>query len=210
QAVAQAYALQFNMVPAQHIASVQRAFLASVSDNRIRSGELGLKCIFETLIDLHRPDIVLAMARQEEHPSYMRFLRRGETTFLEFWQDECRSKSHDLFCTIHEWFYAGVLGISPDGDAYKTFRIEPPYGSEFKDVEGHVDCPYGRIRVKFRQTDERVALDVSVPVGTQASILVPESFGTSIDVLRSKRVVMVETSGQYLVLNNGNYSITFR
>ncbi|KAH0129012.1 alpha-L-rhamnosidase, partial [Aureobasidium melanogenum] len=38
QAVAQAYALQFNMVPAQHIASVQRAFLASVSDNRIRSG----------------------------------------------------------------------------------------------------------------------------------------------------------------------------
>ncbi|KAG9591127.1 alpha-L-rhamnosidase, partial [Aureobasidium melanogenum] len=210
QAVAQAYALQFNMVPVQHIASVQRAFLASVSDNRIRSGELGLKCIFETLIDLHRPDIVLAMARQEEHPSYMRFLRRGETTFLEFWQDDCRSKSHDLFCTIHEWFYAGVLGIRSVGDAYKTFRIEPPYGSEFRDVEGHVDCPYGRIQVKFRQTDERVGLDVSVPVGTQASVLIPEKFRTSIDVLRSNRVVMVKTSEQYVVLKNGDYSITFR
>ncbi|KAG9599383.1 alpha-L-rhamnosidase, partial [Aureobasidium melanogenum] len=210
QAVAQAYALQFNMVPAQHIASVQRAFLDSVSDNRIRSGELGLKCIFETLIDLHRPDIVLAMVRQEEHPSYMRFLRRGETTFLEFWQDECRSKSHDLFCTIHEWFYAGVLGIRPDGNAYKTFRIEPPYDSELNDVEGHVDCPYGRIQVKFRQTGERVALDVSVPVGTQASILIPESFKTSIDVLRSNKIDMVKTTGEYLVVKNGSYSITFR
>jgi hypothetical protein len=26
----------------------------------------------------------------------MRFLRRGETTLLEFWQDECRSKCHDM------------------------------------------------------------------------------------------------------------------
>lgn len=150
------------------------------------------------------------MARQEEHPSYMRFLRRGETTFLEFWQDECRSKSHDLFCTIHEWFYAGILGIRPDGDAYKTFRLEPPYGSEFKDVEGHVDCPYGRIEVKFSQTDESVALEVSVPVGTQASILIPETFKTSIDVVRSGMAVKVETNGQNVLLKNGSYAITFR
>jgi hypothetical protein len=209
QAVAQAYALQFEMVPVQHIASVQDAFLASVSDNRIRSGELGLKCIFETLIDLQRPDIVLAMARQEEHPSYMRFLRKGETTFLEFWQDECRSKSHDLFCTIHEWFYAGVLGIRLKGDAYKTFTIEPPYDSEFKDVEGHVDCPYGRIDVKFSQTANRVALEVSVPVGTQASIRIPDSSESPVKLCRGGETMTANKSGQYLELENGHYSIEF-
>jgi hypothetical protein len=210
QAVAQAYALQFDMVPAEDISSVQNAFLASVSDNRIRSGELGLKCIFETLIDLQRPDIVLSMARQEEHPSYMRFLRKGETTFLEFWQDECRSKSHDLFCTIHEWFYAGILGIRPKGDAYKTFSIEPPYDSEFKNVEGHVDCPYGRIIVKFSQTADRVALEVSVPVGTQASIRIPDSFGSSVKLCRGGETMTAKTSGHYLELRNGNYSIEFQ
>ncbi|KAH0285514.1 glycoside hydrolase family 78 protein, partial [Aureobasidium sp. EXF-3399] len=209
QAVAQAYALQFDMVPTEHISSVQNAFLASVSDNRIRSGELGLKCIFETLIDLQRPDIVLAMARQEEHPSYMRFLRQGETTFLEFWQDECRSKSHDLFCTIHEWFYAGVLGIKPKGNAYKTFSIEPPYGSEFKNVEGHVDCPYGRIEVKFSQTAEKVALGVTVPVGTRASVRIPHSSSTSIKLSRSGETMTPEKDGQYVVLRNGSYSIEF-
>jgi hypothetical protein len=210
QAVAQAYALQFEMVPVQHIASVQSAFLASVSDNRIRSGELGLKCILETLIDLRRPDIVLAMARQVEHPSYMRFLRKGETTFLEFWQDECRSKSHDLFCTIHEWFYAGVLGIRPKRDAYKTFTIEPPYYSEFKNVEGHVDCPYGRIDVKFSQTAGKVALEVSVPVGTQASIRIPGSLGSSLKLCRGSKTMTAKRSGEYLELRNGNYSIEFQ
>ncbi|KAI5247106.1 hypothetical protein E4T42_06112 [Aureobasidium subglaciale] len=210
QAVAQAYALQFNMVPTKHIASIQRAFLTSVSDNRIRSGELGLKCIFETLIDLHRPDIVLAMARQEEHPSYMRFLRKGETTFLEFWQDECRSKSHDLFCTIHEWFYAGVLGIRPQGDAYKTFSIEPPYESEFKDVEGQVDCPYGRIAVKFKETAEMVSLNVTVPVGTEASIRVPENLGASVKVTRSGSEEKASRNGNYLELKNGDFAIEFR
>ncbi|THX18858.1 hypothetical protein D6D17_01800 [Aureobasidium pullulans] len=210
QAVAQAYALQFNMVPAEQIPSVQQAFLASVSDNRIRSGELGLKCIFETLIDLQRPDIVLAMARQEEHPSYMRFLRKGETTFLEFWQDECRSKSHDLFCTIHEWFYAGVLGIRPVGDAYRTFVVRPPYDSEFKDVEGFVDCPYGRVALKFSQTAENVLLHVTVPIGTEASIAIPESFGSSVKVLRGDREVAANRQGQNLQLKNGGYSIEFR
>lgn len=210
QAVAQAYALQFNMVPLEHVADVQKAFLDDVADNRIRSGELGLKAIFGTLIDLRRPDIVLAMARQEEHPSYMRFLRKGETTFLEFWQDECRSKSHDLFCTIHEWFYAGVLGIRTKGEAYKTFTVEPPYGSEFKDVAGHVDCPYGRIEVKFSQNPTRVALDVTVPVGTEASVLVPEAFRSETKVFRSGNGETPRIRDDYLELKNGKYSIEFR
>lgn len=149
QAVAQAVALQFGMVPAERISDVQQAFLDDVADGRMRSGEIGLRFLFNTLNDLHRPDIVLKMARQEEHPSYMRFLRRGETTLLEFWQDDCRSKSHDLFCTIHEWFYSAVLGVKAIDCAYKTFQVRPPYESEFGHVEGTFDCPYGEIVVKY-------------------------------------------------------------
>lgn len=96
--IAQAFALQFDLVPAEHIADVQKAFLADCEEagNRIQAGEIGLKYLWNTLADVDRPDIVLEMARQEEHPSYMRFLRRGETTLNEFWQDACRSKCHDM------------------------------------------------------------------------------------------------------------------
>jgi len=169
-AVTQAVALQHGRVPAEYVADVQKAFLEDVADCRIRSGEVGLPYLWRTLGDLKRPDIVLAMCRQEEHPSYMRFLRRGETTLLEFWQDKCRSKCHDMLGTIYEWFYAHVLGVQPVGRAYRTWVLSPLYESEFGKVEGGVDSPYGVVDVKFEKTaDVAFEVRVSVPVGTVAT-----------------------------------------
>ncbi|KAL4757654.1 glycoside hydrolase family 78 protein [Aspergillus foveolatus] len=176
--VAQAVALQFGLVPVEHRADVIKAFLCAceASGNRIEAGEIGLKYLWNTLAepDVDRPDIVLAMARQEEHPSYMRFLRRGETTLLEFWQDACRSKCHDMLGTIYEWFYEAVLGVKPVGDAYRTWTLRPPFVSEFGLVEGEVDCPYGLIKVRFeRGVTGDVRLDVRVPTSTNCTLVLP-------------------------------------
>lgn len=207
QAVAQALALQFGMVPEAHISDVRKAFLDDVSDCKIRSGEIGLRYLFNTLNDLQRPDILLAMARQEEHPSYMRFIRKGETTFLEFWQDECRSKSHDLFCTIHEWFYSAVLGVKPVGNAYKTFTITPPYDSEFNKVEGTVDCPYGEISVQFaREKHGAVKLALAVPVGTVATLNLPGQ-ASKVEIVRAGGQKRGAT-GRSVELLPGSYSVT--
>ncbi|KFZ07916.1 hypothetical protein V502_09674 [Pseudogymnoascus sp. VKM F-4520 (FW-2644)] len=174
--VNQAMALQFDLVPSSYRSHVSKAFLSDASDGRIRAGEIGLKYLWNTLDDVNRPDLVLQMARQEEHPSYMRFLRRGETTLLEFWQDECRSKCHDMLGTIYEWFYAAVLGIKPLGNAYRTFTLSPPYTAEFDHVEGLFDCPYGIISVVFdRKLDGRVVLRLEVPFGTTATLSLPRA-----------------------------------
>ncbi|PSK60234.1 hypothetical protein B9Z65_1132 [Elsinoe australis] len=203
-AIAQGVALQFGLVPAEHRADVEKAFLADVADCRIRAGEIGLKYLWETLGDLKRPDIVLAMARQEEHPSYMRFLRRGETTLLEFWQDECRSKSHDMLGTIYEWFYANVLGVQPKGDAYRTFNVDPAWGSEFGKVEGSVDCPYGNIVVAWESKDRGYGLEVTVPFGTTATIKLPlETKRASYERLGAEKQ---DVSGTSVEVGYGSYN----
>ncbi|OJJ07462.1 hypothetical protein ASPVEDRAFT_178087 [Aspergillus versicolor CBS 583.65] len=176
--VAQSVALQFGLVPAVHRPDIIKAFLSAcaASGNRIEAGEIGLKYLWNTLAepDVNRPDIVLAMARQEEHPSYMRFLRRGETTLLEFWQDMCRSKCHDMLGTIYEWFYEAVLGVKPVGDAYRTWTLRPPVESEFGFVEGEVDCPYGLIRVRYERVQGGVVkLGVRVPTSTACTLVLP-------------------------------------
>ncbi|KAL4937789.1 hypothetical protein BDV06DRAFT_232353 [Aspergillus oleicola] len=178
--VAQSMALQFGLVPTEHRPDIIKAFLSAcaASGNRIEAGEIGLKYLWNTLADpdVDRPDIVLEMARQEEHPSYMRFLRMGETTLSEFWQDACRSKCHDMLGTIYEWFYEGVLGVKPIGDAYKTWSLRPPYNSEFGVVGGVVDCPYGEIKVRFERVDAGFELSVRVPTSTTCSLfLLPGS-----------------------------------
>ncbi|PYI33542.1 alpha-L-rhamnosidase [Aspergillus indologenus CBS 114.80] len=205
-AIAQAMALQFGMVPQEHRADVMAAFMDDVADGRMRSGEIGLRFLFNTLADAKRPDLVLQMARQEEHPSYMRFLRRGETTLLEFWQDACRSKCHDMLGTIYEWFYAAVLGLKPTGLAYRTFVVDPPYEAEFDHVQGSVDCPYGLITVEFtRDAQGAVTLNLRVPFGTTAVVKLPENAKNSAYLRAGKAKQAVK--GDDVRLTHGEYSV---
>ncbi|EON69947.1 hypothetical protein W97_09212, partial [Coniosporium apollinis CBS 100218] len=207
QAISQAVALQFGLVPTEHRRAVESAFLDDVADCRIRSGEIGLRYLFNTLDDVGRPDIVLAMARQEEHPSYMRFLRRGETTLLEFWQDDCRSKSHDMLGSIYEWFYAAVLGVKPLSNAYKTFSIAPPYRSEFGFVEGTVDCPYGKIEVRLeRREDQGYSLGLRIPTSTVATLRLPDE--TSRAEISRNGIAKGTAEGMDVELRPGMYIVS--
>ncbi|KAJ5085494.1 hypothetical protein N7532_010265 [Penicillium argentinense] len=207
--VAQAMAIQFNLCPAEYKNDVMAAFVEDASDGRMRAGEIGLRFLFNTLAEAKRPDLVLKMARQEEHPSYMRFLRRGETTLLEFWQDACRSKCHDMLGTIYEWFYAAVLGLKPIGNAYKTFEVDPPYEAEFDHVQGSVDSPYGLINIGFKRDAAKiVTLDVAVPFGTSAVVKLPGSVKYA-EVTREGDEKKAQEGGD-VRLSHGSYSITIR
>ncbi|KAJ5664654.1 alpha-L-rhamnosidase [Penicillium macrosclerotiorum] len=207
-AIAQAMALQYGLVPEKHKKDVMAAFVDDTSDGKIRAGEIGLRYLFNTLADAKRPDLVLQMARQEEHPSYMRFLRRGETTLLEFWQDECRSKCHDMLGTIYEWFYSAVLGLKPIDNAYRSFQVDPPYGSEFNHVKGTVDCPFGLISVEFDQRKTReFRICLTVPFGTSAIVRLPENV-KQVEITRSGEAAVKKThTGDHVQVAHGQYEI---
>lgn len=212
--VAQAVALQHGLVPEQHRSDVIRAFVAAAEDSGrvMRAGEIGLKYLWNTFAepDVDRPDIVLDMIRREEHPSYMRLLRRGETTLPEFWQDKCRSKCHDMLGTIYEWFYEYVLGVKPLADAYRTWRLKPCYrAEEFRYVEGEVESPYGLISVRFdrrssRDDDPGGVLHVSVPSGTTCELVLPGESGTA-EVRRQGTDGTRTFKGPVLTLLQGRY-----
>ncbi|KAI9732671.1 MAG: hypothetical protein M1834_004008 [Cirrosporium novae-zelandiae] len=198
-AVNQAIALQFNLVPPKHHADIMHAFLAGVADGKLQSGEVGLPYLFATLADSGRHDLVLQMTRQEEHPSYMRFIRHGETTLPEFWQDECRSKCHDMLGSILEWFYVAVLGVKPIESAYKIFAVKPPYISEFGHVEGTVDCPYGQIAVTFdRRVEGSITLELDIPTSTIAKLELPD-YPSEVEILRKGD----DDDTPHVVSNNG-------
>jgi len=72
-----------------------------------------------------------------------------------------------------------VLGVNPLGEAYKTFEVRPPYESEFDDVEGDVECPYGMIRVHFRRREAEgvIVLELTVLMSIAATVPLPEARG---------------------------------
>ncbi|KAJ4323340.1 hypothetical protein N0V94_001956 [Neodidymelliopsis sp. IMI 364377] len=215
--VAQAFALQFQLVPSQYVADIQKAFLADCAEagNRIQAGEIGLKYLWNTLADVDRPDIVLEMARQKEHPSYMRFLRQGETTLNEFWQDACRSKCHDMLGTIYEWFYEAVLGVKAETEAYRTFTVKPPLRSEFKRVRGEVECPYGLIEVEYEKRTTRdgelISMRVTVPTSTTAYLVLPgEESEADVKRVQEHGQETISRKGKRVALKPGTYELILK
>ncbi|KAI8940653.1 hypothetical protein NX059_001923 [Plenodomus lindquistii] len=212
--VAQAFALQFDLVPTEYIHDVQEAFLADCAsaNNRIQAGEIGLKYLWNTLADVDRPGIVLEMARQEEHPSYMRFLRRGETTLNEFWQDACRSKCHDMLGTIYEWFYSAVLGLKPKTEAYRTWTVKPPLKSEFMHVKGNVECPHGNIEIEYERkgsgSGDEVSMKITVPTSTTGYLLLPRDASQATVIRESRQKETKEVKkGSRIALKPGRYQL---
>jgi hypothetical protein len=72
--------------------------------------EIGLRFLFNTLADAKRPDLVLQMVRQEEHPSYMRVQESCHDVAVELGGYETKLQSHRLrdCVAVPFWVYTSL------------------------------------------------------------------------------------------------------
>ncbi|AIQ51389.1 family 78 glycoside hydrolase catalytic domain [Paenibacillus sp. FSL R7-0331] len=187
--VVQAIPLAFNLVPEEQLHNVEHALLQAVASRQFHSGEIGLRYLFLALSRLNRNDIVLDMMMQPEHPSYIRFVERGETSLPEFWTDEARSRNHDMMGHILEWLYKELLGISSASGAYKEILIAPFRSGRVKRVKGVHHSIRGEIGVEFSHSAEEIILNVQIPANTTATLQIPLLHGESQLYERGTRVL---------------------
>ena len=166
----QAVPLQFGLVPEDKKASVEKSFLESVKEHRFLAGEIALPYIFRTLGELGEMDIVHDMILQKEHPSYYRFVEKGETCLPEFWSDEARSRDHDMMGSILEWFYRYVAGISSE-DGYSSIRIEPRLPKALDWAECRYQSLTGLVEVSVRRKEGgRLEVSCRIPANTVGTL----------------------------------------
>ena len=104
-----------------------------------------------------------------------------------------------------------MLGIKVGEDGYRTFTIAPPYTSEFDAVEGNFECPYGEIAVGFKRGKDRiVVLELTVPMSTTATLLLPNSSSTAQVTRLGGNVGSRLETGSSLTLRHGKYSVRIR
>jgi hypothetical protein len=206
-AVNQAAALQFGLVPAEHRDDVVAAFLAEAEKATFETGEIGMRYLFLQLADLKRSDIWMRMARREEHPSYMRFIRRGETTLPEFWADEVRSKNHDMLGHALEYFWRGVLGLRSLESGYRVFAVDPDYTGEFASVSADFASPRGTISLSIDRGAQSTRIHVTVPANTSAVVTLP-AYATTVAVNgEPASAISPDASAATLSLTSGDWRI---
>lgn len=161
----QALPLYFGMVPEEARPGVEATLVTLCEGNPLVCGEVGLVYILRSLAALGRNDIIFDMITREQHPSYLRFVRQGETTLPEFWRDDARSRNHDMMGHIMEWFFAEVAGIK-GSVGFETVSIKPAC----KDFVEGFECEYDSVRGKIKVVYDGEKLAVEVPSNVVAVI----------------------------------------
>ena len=124
-------------------------------------------------------DLAYDLAVQNTYPSWGYMISRGATTFWELWEDKSgpsmNSHDHIMFGSVGSWFYQALAGINlgEGGAGYRHIRIQPRVVEDLHWTSATVDTIRGTVSSSWTHVPDGVTLKVTIPVGSDARVLVP-------------------------------------
>ena len=91
-------------------------------------------------------------------------------SFLETWTGG--DKSHGWCSSPLVQMSSRILGVSPASPGMKTLTIRPQL-CDLTWAKGTVPTPHGDVAVSWKRGDNKLSLDVTVPAGSEADIILP-------------------------------------
>jgi alpha-L-rhamnosidase len=169
--------------------------IAYKNASHLTTGIIGTKYIMEVLTDNGNADLAYDIACQTTYPSWGYMIENGATTLWELWQKRegpsMNSHNHPMFGSVGSWLYKALAGINPDpqGVGFKKIKIEPRMVRDLMYASGSVETVRGRVLSAWRRTETSVALEVVIPFGSEAEIVIPTFNLQDVVVKESGRVV---------------------
>ena len=176
----QAFALYLDLVPEALRASALEVLVNDIAahEGHLSTGIFGTKYMLDVLSTLGRHDVACTLTGTRTFPGWGYMLDNGATTLWEHWEgsDNTFSNNHPMFGSVSEWFYKHIAGIRPAPDAVGCDRVliapgPPQPGLDW--AEASYDSIRGPIGAAWRLEGGWLHLDVSVPVGVTAHVLLP-------------------------------------
>jgi alpha-L-rhamnosidase len=144
------------------------------------SGMHGTYFLLKELMEEGRNDLIFQMATKTDFPSWGNMLEKGATTSWESWSGQ--SHIHDTLISIGSWFIQGIGGIRIDENApgFSHFFIKPAPVGDLTFARAQFRSIHGMIVSNWRIADGQLRMEVTVPAGTTATLLIPTSDAASV------------------------------
>ncbi|NLN30180.1 MAG: family 78 glycoside hydrolase catalytic domain [Bacteroidales bacterium] len=171
------YPLLAGIVP-DSLAGKVRENLRDVIVNRNRGhfacGLVGIPVFTEWAVKNREADLFLSMLLKRDYPGYLYMLENGATTTWEHWNGD-RSRIHNCYNGIGQWFYQAVGGIRNDERdcAYRSIIIDPQVSEGISWANTSQETPYGIVKVNWKITNDIFHMEVRVPSGSRAVVIIP-------------------------------------
>jgi alpha-L-rhamnosidase len=175
---ADAFALDLGVVPSEHRSSVMDALVGDIDahQDQTTAGDIGFHYVLAALAAGGRSDVVDRMLTQSALPGYAYQLAHGATTLTEAW-DAGASSSQDHLMLGHaeEWFYRSLAGLDFDLSRPEEERIliHPTQIASVNAASASFDSVLGPIRAAWHQRRGIFRLDVDIPPGSRATVVLP-------------------------------------
>jgi alpha-L-rhamnosidase len=175
-------ALAFGLIPDHQRpqAAAQLVRLIRDAGTHLGTGFLATPDLLPVLTETGHADVAYDLLFTSTPPSWLAMIDKGATTIWERWDgidddgvphDSLNHYSKGAVIGFLHRYTAGIrLGDEP---AYRTFRIEPIPGGGLTSASAAHESPYGRIESSWTRHDDRLRLDVLVPPGTTAEVILP-------------------------------------
>jgi alpha-L-rhamnosidase len=176
-----ARALAFGLVPEDLRLPVaaRLAELVALADGHLATGFLSTPYLLPVLTDHGYLDIAYQLLLQDTPPSWLTMVDRGATTVWEEWEGvdghgvPHASLNHYSKGAVAAFLHRYVAGLRPSSPGYRTFEVRPRPGGGITSATARHISPFGPIEVSWRLRGKSMELDVLVPPGTTASVILP-------------------------------------
>jgi alpha-L-rhamnosidase len=191
-------ALAFGMLPQseRRLAAKRLAELIKENDYRLDTGFLSVSHIMDVLSDNGYHEIALKLLYQTKCPSWLYEVERGATTIWESWSAilpdgtvTSSSFNHYAFGCVIDWMIRRLAGIRTVKPGYAEITIEPDLACGLEYVKAHYDSVRGRIAVYWRKSGGGAEIDLEIPQGVRAQLVLPN--GTRLDLPPGKQTYKV-------------------
>ena len=174
-------ALAFGLVPSELRTAIadRLAELVGEAGGHLATGFLSTGYLLPVLADSGHLDVAYELLRQHTPPSWLTMIDRGATTMWEDWEGvdahgvPHMSLNHYSKGAVATFLHRYVAGLRPTAPGYRSFEVRPrPGGGITWSRAGHIS-PFGPIDTAWTVADGSMELEVTVPPGTTATIVLP-------------------------------------
>ncbi|HEY6430038.1 MAG TPA: family 78 glycoside hydrolase catalytic domain, partial [Acidimicrobiales bacterium] len=172
-------ALAFGLVPEElRLAVAERLVeLVGLAGGHLETGFLSTAYLLPALADSGHLGTAYELLCQDTPPSWLTMVDRGATTMWEHWDGVDSggvphgSLNHYSKGAVATFLHRYVAGLCPTEPGYRTFEVRPRPGGGITSATTRHISPYGPIELSWRLGDGTTELDVLVPAGTTATVV---------------------------------------
>ncbi len=188
------------------------------NDGHLDTGIFGTQFFFEVLSENGMHDLAFEAINKKDEPGYGHWLELGSTTTRENWNEE-GSHNHPMFGGGLVWFYRKLAGMNADTEApgYRHIIFRPQPAGDLTYVHYSNQTTLGDAGIFWKNENEEFSMEVTVPVGSEATVYVPVRNGNQItesgtQIPQSENVMFLrEESGyQLFSVKSGVYKFLSR